>query len=155
MLDFGWSELFLIIILGIVLIGPKDIPELVYQAGRLLRRAQYLRFALSKQFDAFMEQNDLQELRRGGGLGDVRGDVRSALTLPKPDLAHDHKVPNVAEDPTDDPDDESSFHHDVVEEQHITPAKAGVQAIRSGSRLSPGLQKGEPQLSLGLQVKDE
>ncbi len=82
MLDFGWSEFFLIIILGVVLLGPKDIPELVYQFGRLVRRAQYMKFAMSKQFDDFMMQNDLQELRRGGTLGDMKGDVRAALTLP-------------------------------------------------------------------------
>lgn len=96
MLDFGWSEFFLIIILGVVLLGPKEIPELVYQFGRLVRRAQYMKFALSKQFDDFMMQNDLQELRRGGTLGDMKGDVRAALTIPPSD-----PMPKV--DTTDDP----------------------------------------------------
>lgn len=65
MFDFGWSELFLILVLGIVLIGPKDIPELVYQAGRFVRRLQYMKFALTRQFDDFMEKVDLKDITDG------------------------------------------------------------------------------------------
>lgn len=84
MLDFGWSEFFLIIVLGIVLIGPKDIPDILYHLGRMVRRLQYMKFALSKQFDDFMMQNDLQELKKGGMLGEMKGDVRAALMTPLP-----------------------------------------------------------------------
>ena len=83
MLDFGWSEFLLIFVLAIFLLGPRDIPNVVYQAGRFVRRLQYMKYGLTKQFDAFMEQNDLNELRRGGSLGDFKGDLRSALQIPK------------------------------------------------------------------------
>jgi sec-independent protein translocase protein TatB len=125
MLDFGWSEFLFIIILGIVLIGPKEIPDLVYQAGRLFRRLQYMRFALTKQFDTFMEQNDLEELRRGGGLGNLKGDVRAALHVPL--------------DTVEDEDDEVAFHDVSQEHQRVTPTKVGVQKKDPGSQLSLGL----------------
>lgn len=118
MLDFGWSEFFLIIVLAIVLMGPKDIPDLVYQAGRFVRRLQYMRFALTKQFDAFMEQNDLDELRRGGGLGNLKGDVRAALHVPM--------------DGIEDEDDEVAFHdHEEKKkpmEQITLPLSGGGQS---------------------------
>ena len=102
MLDFGWSEFFLIIVLAVFLLGPKDIPTVVYQAGRMVRRLQYMKYGLTKQFDDFMEQNDLQELRRGGGLGDLKGDVRAALQVPM-----DRGVPL---DPIEDEHDEVALH---------------------------------------------
>lgn len=106
MLDFGWSEFFLIVVLAIVLMGPKDIPDIIYQFGRLVRRLQYMKFALSRQFDAFMEENDLQELRRGGGLGDMRGDLRSALTP---------KQAESASDLSDEADEDETYHGMPVE----------------------------------------
>ena len=83
MLDFGWSEFFLIIVLAIVMMGPKDIPEIIYNLGRLVRRAQYIKFAMSKQFDSFMEQMDLHDLKKGGGLGQMsaRGFARDVMNI--------------------------------------------------------------------------
>jgi sec-independent protein translocase protein TatB len=134
MLDFGWSEFFLIIVLGIVLIGPKDIPGLVYQAGRFVRRVQYMRFALTKQFDTFMEQNDLDELRRGGGLGNLKGDVRAALNVPL--------------DGVEDEDDEVAF-HDAI------PLPTGEGGARASAREGEGKKKRSDgsQLSLGLPLE--
>ncbi len=65
MLDFGWPELLLILAVIVFVTGPQDIPKLLYQAGRMARRVQYLRFTMSDKFDAFMREHDLQELRKG------------------------------------------------------------------------------------------
>lgn len=56
MLDFGWAEFIIIALIGLIVVGPKDIPRLMYQAGRLFRRLHYMKFALSQQFDDFMEK---------------------------------------------------------------------------------------------------
>lgn len=63
MLDFAWSELLVVIIVAVIVIGPKQLPEVLYGMGRIVRRLQYMRFALSKQFEDFMEQSDLNEIR--------------------------------------------------------------------------------------------
>lgn len=65
MLDFGWAELLIIVAVAVFVIGPKDIPNLMYGLGRVVRRVQYIRFAVSKQFDDLMHTADLDELRRG------------------------------------------------------------------------------------------
>jgi Tat protein translocase TatB subunit len=132
MLDFGWSEFFLILVLVLVLMGPRDLPGLVYQVGRLVRRAQYWRFAVTKQFDSFMEQNDLAELRRGGGLADLKGDVRAALQVPPPGMGRDDGI--------EDEEDELAFHESESDARPVTPAQAGGQKnITKGSQLSLGL----------------
>jgi len=63
MFDLGWSELLVILIIGILLIGPKEIPGVMYQMGKFFRRISYMRFALQKQFDHFMDEHDLNDLR--------------------------------------------------------------------------------------------
>lgn len=64
MLDFSWAELFVIVVVALVVIGPKDIPQIMHTLGRFVRRLQYVRFAMSQQFDDFMKEHDLDEIRK-------------------------------------------------------------------------------------------
>ncbi|MCB9983457.1 MAG: twin-arginine translocase TatA/TatE family subunit [Rhodospirillales bacterium] len=61
MLDFGWAELFLVMAVAVFAIGPKEIPGLMRGAGRLFRRFQYMKYALSQQFEDFMQAEGLNE----------------------------------------------------------------------------------------------
>lgn len=63
MLDFAWSEFLVVIAVAVIVIGPKQLPDVLYGFGRIVRRLQYMKFALSKQFEDFMEQSDLNEIR--------------------------------------------------------------------------------------------
>lgn len=63
MLDFSWSELLVVIVVAVMAIGPKQLPELLHGLGKITRRLQYMRYALTRQFDDFMEQADLKDLR--------------------------------------------------------------------------------------------
>lgn len=65
MLDFGWTELFLIMAVAVMVIGPKELPALMHGLGRIVRRLQYMKFALSQQFDDFMNEADMKDLGRG------------------------------------------------------------------------------------------
>lgn len=68
MLGFGWTEFLLTAAVAVLVIGPKDIPKVMYGVGRVIRRVQYVRFAFSQQFEDFLKQHDLDELRRGVNL---------------------------------------------------------------------------------------
>lgn len=65
MLDFGWAELLIIAAVAVFVIGPKDIPNVMHGLGRIIRRMQYIRFAITQQFDDLMQAADVEELRRG------------------------------------------------------------------------------------------
>lgn len=56
MFDIGWTELLLIGVLILFLFGPEDIPKIMYNLGRIVKRFKYMKFALSSQFDDFMEK---------------------------------------------------------------------------------------------------
>ena len=55
MLDFGLPELLLIIAITVIVIGPKEIPVLMFKFGKLVQRLNGLKYALSKHFDHFMQ----------------------------------------------------------------------------------------------------
>ena len=65
MLNFSGAELLLIAAVAVLVIGPQDIPKIMFSLGRLVRRLQYVRYAFSRQFEEFLKDHDLDELRRG------------------------------------------------------------------------------------------
>ncbi len=64
MLDFGWSELILIMALAVLVIGPKELPVMMRALGRLVRRLQYVKYAFSQQFEEFMQNSDMEDIGR-------------------------------------------------------------------------------------------
>lgn len=64
MLDFGWAELLLVIALLVIVVGPDEIPALMVYFGRVFRRLQYIKFAISQQFDDVMQDADLDDIRK-------------------------------------------------------------------------------------------
>lgn len=64
MLDFGFSELLLIMAIAIFLIGPKELPKIMVTLGRLTRRLTYIKYAFSRQFDEFLREADLEDIRK-------------------------------------------------------------------------------------------
>ena len=63
MFDFSFAELLLIMAVIVFVIGPKDIPGVLKSIGQGVRRLQYIRYAMSQQFEDFMKEHDLNEVR--------------------------------------------------------------------------------------------
>lgn len=61
MFNLGWPEIFLIVAVGVLVIGPSEIPAMMYRLGQVMRRLQYMRFALSQQFENFMQDAEKQD----------------------------------------------------------------------------------------------
>lgn len=76
MFGIGMNELMLLIILGLVIIGPKRLPEVARGIGKLFaefkRATNDLRTAVSDEMQAHPEFNDLKEIR-----DEMVGNVRS------------------------------------------------------------------------------
>jgi sec-independent protein translocase protein TatB len=77
MFDVGWSEMLVIVAVAVMVIGPKDIPKIMYQVGRFFRRLQYMKFAMSQQFDEILRAGDIEELRKGVNFEAPKTDEKS------------------------------------------------------------------------------
>lgn len=64
MLELGWSEIFVIVALAVLLVGPKELPTVMRAIGNVVRRLHYIKYVFSKQFEDFMREADLDDLRK-------------------------------------------------------------------------------------------
>jgi sec-independent protein translocase protein TatB len=64
MFDIGWQELFLIGVVALIVVGPKDLPKVLRSASRVLNKAR----GLSREFQAGLAEMarevELDEIKR-------------------------------------------------------------------------------------------
>jgi sec-independent protein translocase protein TatB len=63
MFDIAWSELFVIVVVALVVVGPKDLPKLMRTAGQWAGRARTMADQFRRSFDDMARQSELDELR--------------------------------------------------------------------------------------------
>src|SRR5215471_6566542 len=64
MFDVSWSELLVIIVVALVVVGPKDLPRLMRSVGQWAGRARAMADQFRRSFDDMARQSELDELRR-------------------------------------------------------------------------------------------
>lgn len=64
MFNFGWAELLIIAVVLVLVVGPKELPVIMRALGRVVRRFQYMRYAVTRQFDDLLKDAELDDLRR-------------------------------------------------------------------------------------------
>jgi sec-independent protein translocase protein TatB len=67
MLDIGWTEMLVIAIVMIVVVGPKDLPRMLRTFGKTTAKMRSMAGDFRKQFDEAMKEADLEDLK---GLAD-------------------------------------------------------------------------------------
>ncbi|GEO82783.1 Sec-independent protein translocase protein TatB [Pararhodospirillum oryzae] len=63
MFDIGWSEIALVAVLALVVIGPKDLPKVLRTLGRWVRRLRLMGAEMQRQVDDLMRDSGLDEVR--------------------------------------------------------------------------------------------
>jgi sec-independent protein translocase protein TatB len=71
MFDMSWSELLLIAVIGLMVIGPKDLPRAIKTVAQFARKAR----SLAREF-----QSGLAEMAREAELEEVKRDIESAAS---------------------------------------------------------------------------
>ena len=64
MLDIGWSEIALIAVVALVVIGPKDLPKVLKTVGIWVRKARMLTRDFQNSVDEMIREADLEDVRR-------------------------------------------------------------------------------------------
>ncbi len=68
MFDIGWVEMMIVVVVMIVVIGPKDLPVVLHTMGRWIARVR----AMARSF-----QDSIEEMAEETGLDQMRDEVRS------------------------------------------------------------------------------
>ena len=101
MFDIGWSEMAVVAVVALVVIGPKDLPKLLRQVGEWTGKARALAREFQGHLDELARQSELDDLKKQAEKvtsfdmkeeiantidpgGDLRKSVEAAADVPDP-----------------------------------------------------------------------
>lgn len=64
MFDIAWSELLVIAVVALIVVGPKDLPRLMRSLGQILRKLRRLSNEFKAGMDDFIRETELDEVRK-------------------------------------------------------------------------------------------
>ena len=64
MFDIGWSELLVIAVVAIVVVGPKDLPRLMRGFGTYAGKLRRAASDFQRQFEDAMRESEIDEVRK-------------------------------------------------------------------------------------------
>lgn len=115
MFDIGSSELLLIIVVAILVIGPKDLPRALYKVGQVVGKARGMARHFRTGIDAMIREAELEELQKQWAkenerimaatqIPDLGGEMKplaeeTAAQLPPPADADAENIPPFQTDP--------------------------------------------------------
>jgi sec-independent protein translocase protein TatB len=63
MFDLSWSHILIVLIVALVVVGPKDLPRLMRMVGGWVGKARSMANEFRRSFDEMAKQSELDELR--------------------------------------------------------------------------------------------
>lgn len=145
MLEVGWSEILVIALILIIVVGPKDLPGMLRTFGRMASRVRGMANEFRSQFDEALREAELDDVRKGLSevnklnptnslrdainpirkLGeDIKSDLRKATEF-KDEASSSTETPVVGEDK---PEDAAPASNPVLEPvAKLAPAPAETQ----------------------------
>ena len=95
MFDIGWSEMLVVGVVALVVIGPKELPAALRTAGRMVGKARGIASEFRQHWDDAMREAELDEIRKKAeeatGIGDVKSTMENFID-PKGEIAEAAKV---------------------------------------------------------------
>src|SRR5262245_2876621 len=154
LLDFGWSELMLIGVVALVVIGPKDLPKALRVAGFWVRKARTLSREFQSSIEQMVREAELdemrQELKKATEIDlekefretvDPTGSLAESLKPPElPNFSEPLKVPANGEAPAATVPADGAAHPGPVPANGEAPAAAGAADVEANPPSAPAIQ---------------
>ncbi len=88
--QLGFTEIIVLALLAIIVVGPKDLPKLMRTMGQLMAKIRGLGQEFKSAFEEMGAEEEIAEMRKeiaelkklgsdAGGLGDVKNDLRNEM----------------------------------------------------------------------------
>ncbi|HWJ76358.1 MAG TPA: Sec-independent protein translocase protein TatB [Kaistia sp.] len=140
MFDIGWSEILLIAIVAIVVVGPKDLPPMLRAAGRMVSKLRRTAGEFQSQFNEALREAELDGVK--DSLNELRGlnpmnEIRKQLDPIQAALAKPEPVAKPAPEPLPPPMDQLAqpmTDADLVPAADPLPVDQAVEAEKKPAR---------------------
>ena len=110
MFDLAWSEMILIAVVALIVIGPKELPEVLRNLGQWVAKARGYAREFQNHFDDLVREADVKKMRedwnnnilekeRMGLEADLMGHARATEPSPVPSPPDAQTEPTTPESP--------------------------------------------------------
>lgn len=89
--DLSWSHILILLVVTLVVVGPKDLPKMMRTVGRWTGKARGMANQLRRSFDEMARQSELDELRseiqalrQQRPLADLEQSLNQSILPPEP-----------------------------------------------------------------------
>ncbi|MCB1495334.1 MAG: twin-arginine translocase subunit TatB [Bauldia sp.] len=104
MLDLGWTELLLVVVVAIVVIGPKELPRTLRAVGQWTGKARRMAGDFQRQFNEAIREAELDDVKKSvADLGkiDPVGDIRKEMAKAEAGIKSDLEKATKVDEPAD------------------------------------------------------
>ena len=171
MLEVGWSEILVIALILIIVVGPKDLPGMLRNFGKMATRVRSMANDFKGQFDQAMREAELEDVTKGindirklnptNSLRDainpirqfgegIRSDLQKASDFtPKASTDTGTKVDELASDPVINPEPVASPIPPAAAMPVISPATSEAKPKKARKKPDAALQAAVEPVALG------
>lgn len=64
MFDIGWTEMLVVAVVAIVVVGPKDLPQMLRAFGKTMKSVRKMAGDFQRQFDDAIKEADLDDVKK-------------------------------------------------------------------------------------------
>ena len=93
MFDIAPTELLLVAIVAVVVIGPKDLPRAMYKVGQIIGKARAMSRHFRSGVDAMMREVEMEEMEKKWAAENKRIMEQYPSAEAEPDTAHMEALP--------------------------------------------------------------
>lgn len=69
MFDLGtWGEILIILVAALLLIGPKELPDLLRGLGRMIQKFKRLSSGIRREIDQYIHEGEFEEYTKGANV---------------------------------------------------------------------------------------
>ena len=97
MFDIGWQELFIVAVLALIIVGPKDLPRALRTIVGVVRKARIMARDFQDGIDEVAREADLDDMKKkieDYSDTDIKNEIQEALD-PIEDLASDLNITEI------------------------------------------------------------
>ena len=141
MFDVGFSEVVIIAIIALVILGPERLPKVARTIGFWVGKARRMVADVKSDIDREMRESELADLRKlGNEISDVKNEVQSAAG----EVADDTGVESVVESIKKSADDIQSSVSDATATEDSTQSAESGSSVDDSTDISLNKEKQIP-----------